>query len=442
MPAVATHTAQFPEKLEALFTNSRYKVVVGGRGKGASWGIARALLILGNARTLRILCTREIQKSIKDSIYQLLVDQIGALGLADVYQVTEHEIYNRLTGTMFIFAGLQDHTVESIKSYEGIDIVHVAEGQTIKKRSWDILIPTIRKEGSEIWIDMNPELDTDESYQRFLVNRPPNCQVIEMTYRDNPFFPSTLEFERQHAEKSMTKEDYENIWEGRPRTSVPGAIFAKEVATLISENRYTFCPYDPTLRVHTFWDMGWNDKMAIVCVQKQVSECRVIKYLEGSFKRVDEWAAELNKLPWNWGYDHLPPDGYTTSRQTGQTDEQILLKMGRRVRPKALSFPEDDREVTIRATRNLLPKLILNRLDVNEEYGGVPRLLECLKRYKRAVPKSTNEPAAPLHDEHSHGCAALGGVARLIDRLTNEGDRITPRGKPFQPSNASMGVLG
>jgi phage terminase large subunit len=428
----------FPEKLEPLFLNSRYKVVVGGRGKGASWGIARALLILGANKKLRILCAREIQKSLKESSKQLLEEQIELMGLSSQYESLETEIRNNLTGTVFAFTGLKEHTIMSIKSYEGFDICWVAEGQSVKKGSWKILTPTIRKEGSEIWIDINPELDDDYTYLHFVVNPPPNTMVIEMSYLDNPFFTSTLEAERAHSERTDTLEDYENIWLGKPRSTVPGAIYGKEVLQMIKDNRYTFVPYDPRLKVHTFWDMGWNDRMAIILAQQQFKEARIIAYYEGSFKRTDEWGADLNALKLNWGWDYLPPDGYSEERKTGTTDYAILRKMGRRVKPKHLSFPEHDPELGIRSVRNLFPKLLINK-----NGPGIDRLWECIKRYRRNIPKTTNEPAQPVHDEYSHANSALKGLALMIDKLSNDDEPLNaPLVAPFKVHDRATGVLG
>ena len=159
--------AWFPDKLRFLFQPARYKVVRGGRGSGKSWGFARSLLIQGSARTLRVLCTREVQKSIQQSVHQLLKDQIEALGLSAFYEVLATEIRGK-NGTQFFFSGLSDQTAESLKSFEGVDVCWCEEAQAISKRSWDILIPTIRKDGSEIWVSFNPQLESDETYRRFV----------------------------------------------------------------------------------------------------------------------------------------------------------------------------------------------------------------------------------------------------------------------------------
>ena len=155
-------TQKFQSKLKYLFEPHRYKVAYGGRGSGKSWSYARALLMMGTEKPLRVLCTREVQKSIKQSVHTLLKDQIQALGLGEFYEIVENAIRGK-NGTEFNFAGLATNTVESIKSFEGVDIVWCEEAQNISKRSWDILIPTIRKPDSEIWVTFNPYMDTDDT---------------------------------------------------------------------------------------------------------------------------------------------------------------------------------------------------------------------------------------------------------------------------------------
>ncbi|MEI6569784.1 MAG: PBSX family phage terminase large subunit, partial [Verrucomicrobiota bacterium] len=216
--------AQFPKKLEFLFQPFRFKVAYGGRGSSKSWSFARALLIQAAAKPLRVLCTREIQKSIKDSVHRLLSDQIESLELGDFYTILETEIRGA-NGSSFVFSGLSSQTVESIKSFEGLDKVWVEEAQNVSKKSWDVLIPTIRKDDSEVWISFNPELESDATFQRFVVNQPPNSKVVQVNYNDNPWFPEVLEQERQHCQLTNL-EDYGQIWEGKCRISVAGAIYA------------------------------------------------------------------------------------------------------------------------------------------------------------------------------------------------------------------------
>ena len=155
--------AEFPAKTQCLFLpeRSRYRVLYGGRGGAKSWAVARALLIKAAKSPLRILCAREFQTSIRDSVHKLLSDQIVALGLIELFEITQAAIRG-VNGSEFAFVGLKNN-VANVKSYEGIDICWVEEAQTVSRNSWNVLIPTIRKEGSEIWITFNPELETDET---------------------------------------------------------------------------------------------------------------------------------------------------------------------------------------------------------------------------------------------------------------------------------------
>lgn len=400
-------TIKFPEKLEFLFRPSRYKVAHGGRGSAKSWSFARALLLMGANKPLRILCTREVQKSIKDSVHKLLSDQIQSLGLGSFYEILDNEIRGR-NGTEFTFAGLASHTVESIKSYEGVDIVWVEEAQSVKKRSWEVLIPTIRKDGSEIWVGFNPMLDTDDTWVRFVENPAPNSVVVQVNYTDNPWFPEVLEQERAHCE-ATSPEDYQNIWLGKCRAAVQGAIYASEVAQAILDDRIRPVPYDPRLKVHAIWDLGWNDAMSIILVQKGMAELRIIGYIEESFRTLDSYVAQLKSMPYNWGNDYLPHDGNTKDYKTGKSAAEILKAFGRK--PK--ETPQIGVENGIKAARMALPRIYFDKV-------RTARLVECLKRYRRSIPISTGEPGAPIHDEFSHGADAFRYLGVVADMLTNE----------------------
>lgn len=210
---MAEKTIELPEKMVGpLFTPHRYKVFKGGRGSAKSWSVARALLAVGSSSKKRILCAREIQKSIADSSYKLLVDQIELLGMSGMYDVLKTEIRGH-NGTEFIFRGLGNLTAESIKSFEGIDIVWPEEAHTISDRSWELLIPTIRKPGSEIWITYNPDEETDPVDRRFIQNTPPDCVVVEMNWHDNPWFPDVLKAEKDYL-YSVDPETAQHVWGG------------------------------------------------------------------------------------------------------------------------------------------------------------------------------------------------------------------------------------
>lgn len=402
--------AEFPQKLQFLFDPYRYKVAYGGRGSSKSWSFARALLIQAASKKMRVLCTREVQKSIKDSVHRLLSDQIEALGLGGFYTILETEIRGA-NGSNFVFSGLASQTAESIKSFEGIDVVWCEEAQNIGKKSWDTLIPTIRKDGSEIWVSFNPELDTDETYVRFVVSPQANSYVAEVNYHDNPWFPEVLEQERQHCELT-NKEDYAQIWEGKCRTAVSGAIYATEVGDAIRNGRICNVPYDPRLKVHTIWDLGWNDSMSIILAQRLRSEIRLIDYIEDSHKTLDWYAAELNKRNMNWGFDWVPHDGAHKDFKTGKSTVELLKSFGRK--PKLV--PNIGVETGIKGARVMFGQVYFDKTKT-------ARLVECLKRYRRSISAVTKEPGAPLHDEFSHGADDFRYLGVVADKLTNESDQ-------------------
>ncbi|WP_426355666.1 PBSX family phage terminase large subunit [Stenotrophomonas maltophilia] len=402
---------QIPEKLGFLFQPYRYKVAHGGRGSGKSWGFARALLVLAAKTKLRVLCTREVQKSIKDSVHKLLADQIEGMGLGSVYTVEQARIYNAL-GSEFIFAGLSDQTAESIKSYEGVDIVWVEEARNVSDRSWQILIPTIRKLGSEIWVTFNPELDTDATYARFVANQPTNSYVIQMNYEDNPWFKQTeLVQERLDDQRTLKDAEYAWKWLGRCKPAVEGAIYADEVAQAVEQGRITNVPYDPRLKVHVIFDLGWNDAMTMTLAQRQVSELRVIEYIETNQKTLDWCSNELKQRGYNWGSLWLPHDGEHGDYKTGLSAKQMMERLGWDVQivPNYPGALEDG----IRKARMALPRTYFDR-------DKASRLVECLRRYRRHRPATTGEPGRPVHDEFSHGADGYRYLSVIADQLTND----------------------
>lgn len=405
---------ELPEKLEFLFEPARYKVLRGGRGSGKSWGVARSLLIIGGEAPKRILCAREVQKSIQQSVHQLLKDQIAAMGLSSFYEVLQTTIRGK-NGTEFFFAGLSDMTVDSIKSFEGVDIVWVEEAQTVSDRSWSVLIPTIRKEGSEIWVTYNPELETDPTHDRFVTNTPPNCKVVEMNYVDNPWFPKTLDEEREHAKNTLKPEIYNWIWEGKCKPAVEGAIYFDEIAKAEQESRIRPVPVDPLLKTHAVWDLGWNDSMSIVLVQRSASELRIVGYIEDSHRTLDDYVRQLQAMPVNWGVDYLPHDGFSKDFKTGKSAQEILEALGRKVE----QTPNMHIEEGIRAARMTFGRIYFDQ-------DKTKRLIECLKRYRRNISKTTGEAGSPLHDEHSHGADAFRYACIVADSLSNSSGSVTP----------------
>jgi phage terminase large subunit len=229
---------QFPRKAQILFRPARYKVLYSGRGAAKSWSIARALILKAHTTPrgrdglhFKVLCTREIQTSIKDSVHALLKNQIIKLGLGNHFKITDTSIVSRVTGAEFIFKGLRSNVVETVKSMEDVDICWVEEAQSVSKKSWDILGPTIRKPGSEIWVSFNPDDERDDTYQRFIVYPSDDVVAVKMYWYENPWFTAELEAERQSlwkkacANPEIFMDDYKHIWEGECKKFPDSVIF-------------------------------------------------------------------------------------------------------------------------------------------------------------------------------------------------------------------------
>lgn len=213
-----------PEPFGELFKPHRYKVYYGGRGSSKSWSLARAIAYRGCMEPLRVLCAREIQRSISDSVHKLLKEQIEEIGMGRYYDITR-DVIRGTNGTEIIFKGLRSNAQE-IKSTEGVDVAWVEEAQAVSAESWDVLIPTIRKPNSEIWLTFNPLDESDPTYQRFVLNAPGDALVRKVNYDENPYFPDVLRREMEWL-RARDYESYLHIWEGEVRKHSNAVIFAR-----------------------------------------------------------------------------------------------------------------------------------------------------------------------------------------------------------------------
>ena len=418
----AIANAEFPIKLEGLFKKSRYKVCLGGRGGAKSWGISRALLILGAKSPLRILCAREFMTSMRDSVHKLLCDQIESLGLLNFYEITQASIRGK-NGTEFAFVGLKNN-VANVKSYEGIDICWVEEAQTVSRLSWNILIPTIRKAGSEIWVSFNPELETDETYQRFVANPPEDCITMRVNWYDNPWFPDTLRMEKD-ALKQRDEEAYNQVWEGLCRQTVDGAIFAKEMQAAEKDGRITRIQYDAIKPVHAVFDLGWSDSTAIWFLQFVGMETRLIRYLEGSQQTMSYYLATMQTFGYVYDTIWLPHDAENkTLAAAGRSIDDIVRGAGY----KTQILPRVPIVDSINAARTIFPTCWFDR---EHAADGIT----CLRHYRYDVDPDTKQfSRSPLHDHYSHGADAFRYIALMI--------KDTPKRKPRARTDMAVGWMG
>lgn len=256
--------AGLPYYTVEMFRPHRYKVLWGGRGAGRSWSIARILLVMAMGKPIRVLCAREMQRSIADSVHRLFQDMIEQLKLPG-FTVTQREI-RHTSGAVFLFEGLR-YNITKIKSMEGIDICWVEEAERVSKESWNILIPTIRKEGSEIWISFNPDQEEDETYQRFVVNPPEDSFVLKVSWEDNPWFPETLRAEKDYLYR-VDPDAADWVWGGNTRTIseaqiLRGKILVESFEPPVEKNKWRRTWQGPFYGL----DFGFaNDPLAAVKV--------------------------------------------------------------------------------------------------------------------------------------------------------------------------------
>jgi phage terminase large subunit len=215
---------EFPDYFADYFKPARFKGLHGGRGSGKSHcfgglGVLKCAEISG----FRIVCVREVQRSIADSVKQLIEDKIEAYGLSGFFRITDAEITG-LNGSKIIFRGMQNHTAASIKSLEGFDVAWVEEAQTISAKSLELLTPTIRKSGSELWFSWNPENESDPVDVLLRTDQPDGSIVKQVNWNDNPWFPPELRGDMER-DKARDPDKYAHVWEGQYRGLSEARVF-------------------------------------------------------------------------------------------------------------------------------------------------------------------------------------------------------------------------
>lgn len=399
---------KFPRKLDFLFEPAPIKVAYGGRGGSKSWNFGRALLTMGMKDRLRIGCFREVQHSLRESVHYLLTEQIEKMGLGWFYSVMADCIVG-LNGTKFIYVGLSNITNDNIKSLEGLDIAWLEEAQALSGASIEKLMPTIRKHSSEVWASLNPDMETDPAYQYFVVNPPDDSVVVKINYYDNPWFHETTMDRIRRQMKAADPKRYRNVWLGHVNPALVGAVYFDEIALAQEQGRICNIPYDPLLKVHVVFDLGWNDAMSIGFVQRSATALYIIDYIEENRKTLDWYSAEMRKKPYNYGSVFLPHDGRHRDRKYGKTDEEIMQALGWDVQITPMATVKHG----IDTLRMIFPRLYFDR-------NNTLRLVECCKRYRRHIAPNTQEEMQPVHDQYSHGADMMRYLAINADAFTNE----------------------
>lgn len=418
----------YPPVFGPLTQASRYKGAYGGRGSGKSHFFAE--LMLGRAlqvfqqqgRGFRGLCCREIQKSLKESAKRLIESKIERYGLGHMFDAQATEIKTPGGGTI-TFAGLQDHTSESIKSYEGYDVAWIEEAQTVSARSLNLLRPTIRSPGSEIWASWNPRHKVDAVDMMLRGDEvPTDAVVIRANWNDNPYFPAELEQERLDCLR-MQPDQYAHIWEGDYVTVAEGAYFAADLAKAREEGRIGNLSADPLMEYRAFWDIGVSDATSIWIAQFVGREVRVLDYYEAEGQPL---AAHLNWLRDN-GYASahcwLPHDAQHRNVITAERFEDHIRAAGFRVdviqnQGKGAAMRR------IEAARRLFPSIWFN--ESKTEAGR-----QALGWYHERKDENRNIGLGPEHDWASHAADAFGLMALAYDE-----PRVAKRERAYVPTGA------
>lgn len=388
-----------PRVFRPLLDPARYKGCWGGRGSGkshqfASMAVESCLLQRGT----RGLCVREVQKSLKESAKRLIEDKIDAYKIQSSFNVLATEIKTP-GGGLISFIGMQDHTAESVMSFEGLDWVWVEQAETLSARSLQVLRPTIRKETSELWFSWNPRRKSDP-VDAFLRGEhpPPGAVVLRANWSDNPFFPPTLEAERQHDLKHSPS--YRHVWEGDYATVVEGAYYANALAQAAQEGRITDLAYDPLLERRAYWDIGIDDAMAIWVTQRKGQRLYAMDYIEGMGQGLDYYVTELRRRGHADAECVLPHDGANRSVVTGKRFSEHLKEAGFRVRI-VRNAGAGAAMMRIEASRRIFPRVWFN--DSPTQAGR-----EALGSYHERKDDRRDIGLGPEHDWASHSSDSFG----------------------------------
>ena len=362
---------QIPPAFGDFSRRYRYRFFYGGRGGAKSWTIVRVLICLAATQRLRILCCREFQNSIADSAKKLIADQIEAMGLSRFFKIQEASITST-AGSEFLFKGMARNE-QSIKSTEGIDICWVEEAQTISQTSIELLIPTIRKKGSQLWFSFNPENDFDPVYTHMESLRGDDDALIcKINWSDNPWFPPELDAERRRM-LANDPELYDHIWEGECRTISDALVFKNKF-----EIREFETPTDARFFHGADWGFSVDPTVLVRCYMHE--ECLYIdREAYGVGVELDELPEFFRSIPTslNWPIkadgarpetiSYMARQGFSISaaaKWSGSVEDGVAYLKGFRkiyIHPRCVKTAEEFRRYSYkvdRKTKDVLPVLL------------------------------------------------------------------------------------
>lgn len=360
-----------------------------------------------------MVCLREIQKDLRDSAKLLIADKI------DRFKVPGFDVQDKLIktpgGGVIIFQGMREHTKESVKSLEGFDIAWVEEAHTLSAGSLQMLRPTIRKPGSELWFSWNPRRKADpvDALLRG-VNPPDGAIVVKANWSENPWFPQELENERQHDLKHSPS--YRHIWEGDYATIVDGAYYAAALNQAREEGRLTELAYDPVLERRAYWDLGYSDATTIWIAQFKGQRIYAMDYIEGQGQELSYYISELRRRGHEDALCYLPHDG--AHHHVGKSVEEHLKEAGFRTK-LVKNQGRGAAMQRVEAARRVFPRIWFNAPACD---AGV----EALGSYHEKRDEQRQVGLGPEHNWASDAADSFGMMCQLYEEpkiaLKPEGD--------------------
>ena len=417
-----------PEQYKELFQPSkawRHIVYKGGRSSGKSTQIAISRLLKGSQKKLRGLCTREIQNSIQESVYKLLCDKIDELGLND-WQKFNDKLVNKKTGSEIFFKGLHNN-IQSIKSIEGIDWCWIEEAQSVSADSITTLVPTIRKEGSELIWSYNP-LTEHDPVQELIVDRADDRTYV--LHVNSDAIEQLLSKEIIEEREKMRRDNpdmFAHVWLGQPLTSKTGTVFGKQIAQAEIEGRIGSVPYDASAGTYTAIDLGIGDSTAIWWFQMVGQEIHFIDHYESSGEELGHYISIIKNKPYNYTTHFLPHDAKQRELQTGLTRVEFFENNGIHnievLRPTNFQLGQDDINMIAR------PKFSKVWIDRDKCERG----LKCLRAYHYEYDeKNKLLKDKPEHDWTSHSSSAF-IYALIAAQESTEAQAVNVQFKTFVP---------
>lgn len=417
----STLRVEIPRKLLPLLQPRRYKGAYGGRGGAKSHFFAEQIILKCYNQQTRVVCIREVQNSIKDSVKQLLQDKIAKLGLNYAFETLESEIRCN-NGSIIIFKGMQSYNADNIKSLEGYDLAWIEEAQTLSQHSLDLLRPTLRKENSELWFSWNPRYKTDAVDKFFRKNPPEDAISVLVNWRDNPWFPEVLRKEMEH-DFLIDEDKADHIWNGAYGAG-QGAILARYVNKAEREGRIHAVSYDPDgAPIEVSGDLGFRDTASWWYWQRKQGGFSLLMYDGDSGLDADDWIERIqNNLivlsKGKFGKIWLPHDAKAKTFQSKYSSiEQFLHKFGT---GKVGVVPQTKKSDQINAARTIIQKCEFDEKLCEEGLDGL-----------RAWEYQYNEENGvfsrePLHNWASHPSDAFAYGCQIMQEAPAPEKEVSP----------------